>query len=133
FTFTACAKNSAPVSSRIFAASATWCRSGRNAMTSIRRQLLVWLLVGLAVAVLTAAFTVYMRARIEAGELFDYQLQLMATAFPRDGFGSSPVPGYEDALDPLPAAEVPSEVTPVVTALNDLLARLGRALDLQKS
>lgn len=219
-------------------------------MNSIRRELLVWLLAGLAVAMLAAAFAVYTRARIEASGLFDYQLQLMAAAFPHDGFGRTTPPGYdervasdvvvvqiwdrngaelywsrpgspvlqrlelgfstvatprgewrvfntlagnnivqvsqplrarnelaaqlalrtmlplvimlpvliglvwltvsrglrplnalaealnrrsEDALELLPVSNVPEEVTPLVTALNDLLARLHGALDVQKS
>ena len=39
----------------------------------------------------------------------------------------------EDALDPLPDERLPSEVIPLVRALNDLLRRLGRALSLQRS
>src|SRR3954469_11967947 len=220
-------------------------------MTSIRRQLLVWLLAGLIVATLAAAFAVYLRARHEAAELFDYQLQLMAASFPHEGMAQATAPpgtditgtsdvvvvqiwdrsgaqlywsrpgspilrrlelGFttvgtprgewrvfntlidgkviqvsqpmraraelaaglalrtmlpllillplllgltwitvsrglqplrqiatalgrrsEDALEPLPVARIPDEVTPLVTALNDLLARLHKALELQKS
>jgi two-component system OmpR family sensor kinase len=218
-------------------------------MTSIRRQLLIWLSAGLAVTTLVAAFAVYTRARIEAGEVFDYQLQTMASAFPHRGYGEAPQAGdevsagdvvvvqiwdqngaqlywsrpgspilrrvefgfstvatprgdwrvfntlidgnivqvsqpmrarrelaaglalrtmlpllillplliglvwltvtrglkplnavaaalgrrSEDALEPLPVARLPEEVRPLVDALNDLLARLGRALELQKS
>ena len=218
-------------------------------MTSIRRQLLIWLSAGLAVTTLVAAFAVYTRARIEAGEVFDYQLQTMAAAFPHRGYGEAPQAGAEvsagdvvvvqiwdqrgaqlywsrpgspilqrvefgfstvatprgdwrvfntlidgnivqvsqpmrarrelaaglalrtmlpllillplliglvwiavtrglkplnavaaalgrrseDALEPLPVRRVPEEVKPLVEALNDLLARLGRALELQKS
>lgn len=70
-------------------------------MTSIRRWLLLWLLVGLTVTTAVAAFAVYSRARTEARELFDYQLQLMAAAFPNEGFGSATAPPLieEDAGD----------------------------------
>ena len=64
-------------------------------MTSIRRQLLIWLLVGLTVTTAAAAFAVYTRARSEAAELFDYQLQVMAGAFPHRGFGHAPPAGDE--------------------------------------
>lgn len=66
-------------------------------MTSIRRWLLLWLLVGLTVATAAAAFAVYARARAEARDLFDYQLQLMAAAFPNEGFGSATAPPLDEA------------------------------------
>jgi two-component system, OmpR family, sensor kinase len=47
---------------------------------SIRRNLLVWLAAGLVVAVGAAAVATYMRAREEANEIFDYQLQQMAAS-----------------------------------------------------
>jgi two-component system OmpR family sensor kinase len=37
------------------------------------------------------------------------------------------------ALEPLPEATVPEEARPLVAALNDLLARLGRALDRERA
>jgi len=37
------------------------------------------------------------------------------------------------SLEPLPDAGLPLEIRPLVSALNDLLARLGRALDSQKA
>ena len=66
-------------------------------MTSIRRQLLVWLLLGLSVTTLVAAFAVYTRTRAEAEELFDYQLQVMAASFPNEGLGPATVPPPDDA------------------------------------
>ena len=68
-------------------------------MTSIRRQLLVWLLLGLSVTTLIAAFAVYTRTRVEAEELFDYQLQVMAASFPNHGLGPSAEPPF-DTPDP---------------------------------
>ena len=66
-------------------------------MTSIRRQLLIWLLLGLSVSTLAAAFAVYRQTRIEAAELFDYQLQVMAAAFPNGGFAPPSTPPDSDA------------------------------------
>ena len=66
-------------------------------MTSIRRRLLVWLLLGLALTTFVAGFAVYTRTRIEAEELFDYQLQVMAASFPNEGLGSATVPRYDEA------------------------------------
>jgi two-component system OmpR family sensor kinase len=61
-------------------------------MTSIRRQLLVWLVLGFSLATIAAAIGVYRQARLEAGEILDYQLQQMAAAFPKEGFGPLTIP-----------------------------------------
>jgi two-component system OmpR family sensor kinase len=66
-------------------------------MTSIRRQLLLWLLIGLSLSTIVAAFAVYARAREEARELFDYQLQQMAAAFPHEGFGPVTAPPRDES------------------------------------
>jgi two-component system OmpR family sensor kinase len=47
-------------------------------MKSIRRELLLWLLLGLVVTVAAAATSTYYQARREAKELFDYQLKQLA-------------------------------------------------------
>jgi two-component system OmpR family sensor kinase len=49
-------------------------------MMSIRRELLTWLTGGLVVVVIVAAIATYVRAKDEANELFDYQLQQMAAS-----------------------------------------------------
>ena len=49
-------------------------------MTSIRRELLAWLSGGLLVAIVVAAAATYVRAKEEANEIFDYQLQQMAAS-----------------------------------------------------
>ena len=61
-------------------------------MTSIRRRLLLWLLVGFSLSTVVAAFGVYKQAREEAREIFDFQLEQMAMAFPKEGFGPLTVP-----------------------------------------
>ena len=58
-------------------------------MKSIRQRLLIWLLLGLSAATTLGAWGVYIRARAEARDLFDYQMQLMAASFPDEGFGSA--------------------------------------------
>ena len=57
-------------------------------MTSIRQRLLWWLAIGLTAATAAGAWSVYVRARAEARDLFDYQMQLMARSFPDEGFGA---------------------------------------------
>lgn len=49
-------------------------------MTSIRRRLLVWLLLAVLLGGLAAAFVVFYQARKQANELFDYQLRQLALA-----------------------------------------------------
>jgi len=78
-------------------------------MTSIRRRLLLWLFAGLTLSTVLAAVAVYLRARTEAQDLFDYQLQLMAAAFPNQGFG----------LATAPPSEVPDEDNLVVVEIWD--------------
>jgi two-component system OmpR family sensor kinase len=59
-------------------------------MTSIRRQLLLWLLSGLALAVVAAGVRIYTQTLVEANELFDYHLAQMAASLPNDTFGPLP-------------------------------------------
>jgi two-component system OmpR family sensor kinase len=67
-------------------------------MKSIRRQLLVWLLGGLALAIIAAAFGTYFRAREEANALFDDQLKEMAASLTDAPF--APAPAGAGALGP---------------------------------
>lgn len=60
-------------------------------MSSIRRELLFWLLLVLLLAVAAAAVGTYLRARVEANALFDHQLQAMAASLTDAPFG--PVEG----------------------------------------
>jgi two-component system, OmpR family, sensor kinase len=59
-------------------------------MTSIRRRLLLWLLSGLALAVVAAGVRMYTQTLAEANELFDYHLAQMAASLPNDAFGPLP-------------------------------------------
>ncbi|MDR5734954.1 ATP-binding protein [Caballeronia sp. LZ025] len=51
-------------------------------MNSIRRWLLGWLICGLALACLIAGYGIFRAARLEAGELFDYELRTVALSLP---------------------------------------------------
>jgi two-component system OmpR family sensor kinase len=53
-------------------------------MTSIRRNLLGWLICGFAAASAVAALGVFHSARQEASELFDYELRTVALSMPAD-------------------------------------------------
>ncbi|MEP6944049.1 MAG: ATP-binding protein [Betaproteobacteria bacterium] len=59
-------------------------------MRSIRRQLLVWLLGGMLLAIAAAAVGTYLRAREDASALFDYQLQEMAGSLTGAPFAGVP-------------------------------------------
>jgi two-component system OmpR family sensor kinase len=59
-------------------------------MRSIRRELLLWLLLGLVVAVAAAATSTYYQARREAKELFDYQLRQLALSVANEGLSLLP-------------------------------------------
>jgi len=67
-------------------------------VTSIRRELLVWLLLGIALAVAVAAIGTYWRARDEANALFDYQLKEMAASLTDAPFAA--VPAGAGAIGP---------------------------------
>ncbi len=47
-------------------------------MMSIRQRLLLWLLSAMSIAIVVAGVSVYHRARVEANQLFDYQLKQIA-------------------------------------------------------
>jgi two-component system, OmpR family, sensor kinase len=49
-------------------------------MKSIKKEMLVWLLLGLTLALIAATVGTYMRARDEANVLFDYQLKQVAAS-----------------------------------------------------
>lgn len=51
-------------------------------MKSIRRTLLVWLLVALTFGLAVGAVSVYLQARNDANELFDYQLRQVVASLP---------------------------------------------------
>lgn len=64
-------------------------------MSSIRRQLLLWLLSGLLIGVMIAALGIYYNARKEANELFDYQIRQMALSFPEGALLRTVPPGTQ--------------------------------------
>jgi len=66
-------------------------------MSSIRRRLLLWLLSGLALAVVAAGARMYTQTLAEANDLFDYHLRQMAASLPNDAFGPLP-PSSSNAL-----------------------------------
>ncbi|SAK72893.1 sensor kinase [Caballeronia catudaia] len=53
-------------------------------MTSIRRWLLGWLICGLGIACLIAGIGIFNTVRVEAGELFDYELRTVALSLPHN-------------------------------------------------
>jgi len=55
---------------------------------SIRRWLLGWLIFGLAAASGVAAYGIFHTARVEAGELFDYELRTVALSLPANLAGA---------------------------------------------
>ena len=65
-------------------------------MNSIRRKLLLWLLSGLALAVVAAGARIYTQTLAEANELFDYHLTQMAASLPNDSFGPLPPPNSNE-------------------------------------
>ena len=71
-------------------------------MTSIRRWLLTWLILGLATSGLIAAFSIFQMSRDEANELFDYELRTVALSLPAnfgDAGASSATPDFGGISD----------------------------------
>lgn len=67
-------------------------------MKSIRRELLLWLLLGLVGAVAAAGMSTYFQARREANALFDYELRQLALSVANDRLSVMPR-GDVDELD----------------------------------
>jgi two-component system OmpR family sensor kinase len=72
-----------------------------NARHSMRRTLLLWLSAGLALALSLVAVVLFLQAREEANQLFDYQMEQVASALPRRFMASVP-PGLEDRFEATP-------------------------------
>ena len=71
-------------------------------MNSIRRQLLLWLALGLSAGILLAGIALYFQARGEANEIFDYQMRQIAASLPRQAFApiapGQDAPGLDDEI-----------------------------------
>jgi two-component system OmpR family sensor kinase len=57
-------------------------------MNSIRRRLLLWLLLTVLIGLAAAGWLIYSQAQAEANEIFDFQLQQTAAALPSEPFSS---------------------------------------------
>jgi len=71
-------------------------------MNSIRRQLLLWLALGLSGGILLAGIVLYFQARDEANDIFDYQMRQIAASLPRQAFApiapGQDLPGLDDEI-----------------------------------
>lgn len=71
-------------------------------MNSIRRQLLLWLALGLSAGILLAGLVLYFQAREEANDIFDYQMRQIAASLPRQAFApiapGRDLPGLDDEI-----------------------------------
>ncbi|MFL9878458.1 ATP-binding protein [Herbaspirillum rhizosphaerae] len=71
-------------------------------MNSIRRQLLLWLALGLSGGILLAGIVLYFQARDEANDIFDYQMRQIAASLPRQAFApiapGQSLPGLDDEI-----------------------------------
>lgn len=65
-------------------------------MTSIRRNLLVWLLAALSAGLFAGAVGIYLQARADANELFDYHLRQVVASLPGRTFPA--IIGHETAI-----------------------------------
>lgn len=73
----------------------------KSAHHSIRRTLLVWLAAGLTVVISIVALVLYLQAKEEANQLFDYQMQQVARALPSRLLSASP-PDFGDPFEESP-------------------------------
>jgi two-component system OmpR family sensor kinase len=55
-------------------------------MNSIRRTLLLWLSIGMSSGIVIAAALIYLQAREEANQLFDYQMKQLVASLPAQAF-----------------------------------------------
>src|SRR5450830_1807204 len=99
-TSTPCARSWAATSSKTCAALAIWFLNKFN--NSIRRQLLLWLALGLSGGILLAGIVLYFQARDEANDIFDYQMRQIAASLPRQAFApiapGQNLPGLDDEI-----------------------------------
>lgn len=68
-------------------------------MKTIRRQILVYLFTGMALATLAAGLLSYWKMRIEVNEMFDYQIKQVAGAIPTQLSVVHALPSDDDADD----------------------------------
>lgn len=68
---------------------------------SIRSTLLAWLSIGLTLGISLIAVVLFYQAREEANQLFDYQMEQVATALP-SRFLATPAPGLSNPFDTTP-------------------------------
>ncbi len=68
---------------------------------SIRTTLLLWLAVGLTLVISLVAVVLYLQARTEANQLFDYQMEQVASAMPSRFLADAP-PGLANPFDATP-------------------------------
>ncbi|HJW57641.1 MAG TPA: sensor histidine kinase N-terminal domain-containing protein, partial [Burkholderiaceae bacterium] len=64
-------------------------------MKSIRHTLLAWLFAGLAIGIGGAAALLYLQARVEANQIFDYQMKQLAASLPHQPFAPVPPGRFE--------------------------------------
>jgi len=81
-------------------------------MTSIRRTLLVWLLLGLAAVAAVATLATYVETRREIGELFDLQLKQLAYSTRIDDLlrGRPPTPAPREGRRSAGVSEIVTQI-----------------------
>ena len=84
----------------------------KRGMTSIRRTLLAWLLLGLAAVAALATLATYVETRREIGELFDLQLKQLAYSTRIDDLlrGRQPTPSPRDGRRSAGVAEIVTQI-----------------------